>query len=175
MLTFYLFVLFPIGYVTTKSYLPVTHLQFHRSASRSYFIVGPLECFGAPSLNKSRVSRERQRKAARVMYSLCHILNLSSPKPHTTVATSNSNQMRTGPTTRGSTDFSPLSTTGQQTNEILTHKSTVISSGSPSNNASKVVGKVVAAIIVAAMFLFTLMVAGYVCRPSLPCLSFPNN
>lgn len=144
-------------------------------------MVGPLECFEAPSLNKSKVTRERQREAARFIYSLCHIVNLATPEPQSSAATLNYTQMRAGPTTRGSTDFSPLSTTGQQTNEVSTHKSTVISSGSLSNNsegsfdqdASNVVGKVVAVIVVTAMFLFSVMV-GYICRPILPCFPFPN-
>ena len=161
------------GYVTKKFYLPVTHLQFHRSASRSYFNVGPLECFGAPR-NKSKVTRERQREASRFIYSLCHIVNLATPEPHSSAATLNYTQMRAGPTTRRSTDVSSLglSTTGQQTNEVPTHKSTVISSGSPSNNsegssdedAYTGVGQVIAYIVVTALFLFSVMVVGYILK-----------
>ncbi len=99
-------------------------------------------------------------------------MNLATPEPHSSVATLNYTQMRAGPTTRRSTEVSSLSTTGQQTNEVPTHKSTVISSSFPSNNSEESsdhdayngVGLVIAYIIVTALFLFSVMVVGYILK-----------
>ena len=84
------------GYVTDKSALPITVVEFLESASQSYFTVGPLTCYGT-STNYANNSSENttrglQHEAARFFKSLCFAINptthanvqprSSVPQPH---------------------------------------------------------------------------------------------
>ena len=84
------------GYVTDKSALPITVVKFLKSASQSYFTVGPLTCYGTSTnyANNSseNTTRELQHEAARYFKSLCFAINpttdanvqprSSVPQPH---------------------------------------------------------------------------------------------
>ena len=79
------FVLFCFsGYVTDKSNLPVTVMVFPPSTSpHSKITVGPLECFGTLT-NYSNAREETvniRQQAARFLYTLCNVVNLSTPHP----------------------------------------------------------------------------------------------
>ena len=67
------------GYVTDKSALPITVVEFLESASQSYFTVGPLTCYGTSTnyANNSseNTTRELQHEAARYFKSLCFAIN----------------------------------------------------------------------------------------------------
>ena len=85
-----LFLLFFLGYITNKWYLPLTVFQFLPSAAQSNFTVGPLECFGTltrDSSDSEEETLEMQRMATRFFYSLCHAVNPTTPQLRSIVPT----------------------------------------------------------------------------------------
>lgn len=126
----------------------MTLLQFPISAARSYFTVGPLECFGTLN-NNSKLTREMELEAARYFNSLCRVVN-----PTTEPLPSTSTPEYTDPevwTTRKittpliTTNFEKLvtldtrlSSTGKAGNELLTSQPTLTDFNILSDNPDKV-------------------------------------
>lgn len=64
-----------LGYLTDKSALPVTMLQFTDEAAQSMFTLGPLECFG---------THERSTHQASIIQSACRLVNPPPTQPEPT-------------------------------------------------------------------------------------------
>lgn len=126
----------------------MTLLQFPFSAARSYFTVGPLECFGTLN-NNSELTREMELEAARYFNSLCRVANpMTEPLPSTStpgytdpeawttrkittpVITTNYEKLVTLET--------KLSSTGKAGNELLTSQPTLTDFSIPSDNPNEV-------------------------------------
>lgn len=126
----------------------MTLLQFPFSAARSYFTVGPLECFGTLN-NNSELTREVEVEAARYFNSLCRVANpTTEPLPSTStpeytdpevwttrkittpVVTTNYEKLVTMDT--------KLSSTGKAGNELLISQPTLTDLNIPTDNPNEV-------------------------------------
>lgn len=74
-------------------------LQFPLSAAQSYYTVGPLECFGTVGSNHSELTREMELEASRFLYSLCRVVNPTTPEPRSSTPTLDYTEQETEPTT----------------------------------------------------------------------------
>lgn len=74
-------------------------LQFPLSAARSYYTVGPLECFETVSSNHSELTREMELEASRFLYSLYRVVNPTTPEPRSSTPTADYTEQETVPTT----------------------------------------------------------------------------
>ena len=95
-------------------------LQFPSSAARSYYTVGPLECFETVGSNHRELTREMELEASRFLYSLCHVVNPTTPEPRSSISTSDYTEQETEPTTWRSTK--PVTTTEHVTPVAMTTK-----------------------------------------------------
>lgn len=128
------FTLTSIGYLTDKSSLPVTMLQFSSDAVHSFFTLGPLECFDSSGPTPSPVPN------ANFISSVCRLVNplskvdpviersTSTPRTDTTPSTPKSSTISSPPGKPSNTLYSPKHHV-TMTTTIATHtNSTLVTS-----------------------------------------------
>lgn len=130
-------------------------MELSKSAAQSYFTVGPLECFGTLG-NNNEVTYEIQRDASRFLYSLCNVVNPTTPEPRPSTYTLDYTEQKAEPTTRRITvpvmktvqvkPAAKLSTTGKPIEEVSTSQPTPTDVNVPSakthNEAAQTVSDV---------------------------------
>ena len=157
-------------------------LQFNKAASLSYFVVGPLECFGEAE-NENKVTQGMQRIVTRFINSLCYVvIPTTQAEPHSGASTQKYTKQTGDGTTRESNSLPIMkSSTGHRTDVQPTRESTVmlINSGSPSHSFDqeestweRQLQRTVAIILAVVMLLFIGSFVGYFFRPIFPC--FPG-
>lgn len=102
-------------------------LQFPLSAARSYYTVGPLECFETVSSNHSELTREMELEASRFLYSLCRVVNPTTPEPRSSTPTADYTEQETVVTTEHVTPVTmttKVSATEEAVDEVSTSQPT---------------------------------------------------
>ena len=118
---------FFIGFLTDKSLLPVTMLQFSADAVDSFFTLGPLECFGSSGQTSGHVTN------ANFVSSVCKLVN-PPPTPDPTTTTSDPPSTVTSPTGKPKTTvLSKHHVT--LTTTIATHKNSTLVTSVSSHDA----------------------------------------